>query len=86
MTCAREYAKCLSVLSRPKITFSTCCSSLDQPTEFIERDIKSYNYMIIDMSVEDRVNFDVVMVCIIDSYQHSRRLAGMKLSPVFYQI
>jgi hypothetical protein len=41
--------------------------------EFIERDIKSNNYMIIDMLVEDRFNFDVVMVCIIDSYQHSRR-------------
>ena len=47
--------------------------TLHRKTGFIERNIKSNNYMIIDMSVEDRMNFDFVMVCIIDPYQHSRR-------------
>ena len=53
---------------------------------FSEKDIKINNSLILDMCVEERKNYDVVMVPIISPYRTSRKEALMKLSPGFYEI
>ncbi len=53
---------------------------------FSERDIKTNNELIVNLCVEERKNFDVVMVPIISPYSQSRREARIKLQPRFYEI
>ena len=53
---------------------------------FSETDIKFNNAFIVDLCVEERKNYDVVMVPIISPYQQSRNEARKKLSPKFYEI
>jgi adenylylsulfate kinase len=53
---------------------------------FSERDIKTNNELIVNICVEDRKFFDVVIVPIISPYSQSRREARIKLQPRFYEI
>jgi len=53
---------------------------------FSERDIKTNNELIVNICVEERKNFDVVIVPIISPYSQSRRVARIKLQPRFYEI
>ena len=53
---------------------------------FSERDIKTNNELIVNLCVEERKNFDVVIVPIISPYSQLRREARIKLQPRFYEI
>ena len=53
---------------------------------FSERDIKTNNELIVNLCVEERKIFDVVIVPIISPYSQSRREARIKLQPRFYEI
>ena len=53
---------------------------------FSEGDIKSNNALIANLCVEERKNYDVVIVPIISPYDQSRREARKKLNPGFYEV